>query len=791
MVILLTKYKVNFIINLLALLLLFPSCYQGRRLNNDEYLLDKVIIYADEKALQRNDLNSLLIQKPNKRILGGKFHLWVYNLANPNKDNKISNWLRKIGEEPVVYDPLLQKKSKTRLSKYLINKGYYNATVSDSTITRKKEKTIIYNVQANTPYKIKNIQYNITDTLLQPVIFPDTVNRLITTNDLFDLDVLNNERIRMEAMLNNKGYYYFTRDFISFQADTNSSKKNVSLNILVTGSNYSNDRQAYIPHKKYTFNNIFIHTNFNRRQYVQQKGTYLDVLDTTEVQPGIFVIAHKPSNINPSIIVQKNYLIPGDLFSQDMMQQTHLQLTSLPFVRQVNFDVYEHEQDSTGNWLDVNIFISQQKRLGFNFDSEFTYSSGDFGAGGSFNLKNRNLFKNAELFELKVYGEAEGARSLGLTSDRNLNEYGTELSLNIPKFLLPIKTSGYVKRFNPTTSLSGSYISQSGLYLRRNIANFSYAYKWSGNTFVNHTIKPLDLYYVDVLETYEGFDTYIANKRDQSSFFTHMIIASSYTLEYSNKQFSNTNNILYLKSNIESAGNILTSFHKLFNTRDTLLNYKLFGKEYAQYLKADVDLRFYHVLNPDNKLVYRLFGGVGVPYGNSKSLPDEKQYFTGGENSNRGWKQAYIGPGGFSANEKGRIVKADVKIEANFEYRFDMPWVLEGALFLDAGNVWNLRSYQYEPVAWDAHPTDADFSLSQFYKQLAVSTGTGFRFDFSFFILRFDLGFRIYNPNPIPSITQAQNGTRVIKPGVKFLLGNGKYNFNENFKVNFGIGYPF
>jgi outer membrane protein assembly factor BamA len=244
----------------------------------------------------------------------------------------------------------------------------------------------------------------------------------------------------------------------------------------------------------------------------------------------------------------------------------------------------------------------------------------------------------------------------------------------------------------------------------------------------------------------------------------------NYSLIFTNQNLQKSKDFIYFKFNSELAGNILYAAFKASGAEKTDGAYELFKVSFAQYALGDIDFRYYNILNPGNKIVYRFFAGAGLPYKNSTALPFEKQYFSGGANSIRAWQVRDLGPGSYidTTHTTYSNQTADIKLEANLEYRFKLFWVLEGALFVDAGNIWAINN--------NDNREGAQFKFDRFYKDIAVGTGFGTRFDFSFFIFRFDLGIKTRDPE--------------YPDGQKWVFGSRQLGRND-FVLNLGIGYPF
>jgi outer membrane protein assembly factor BamA len=303
--------------------------------------------------------------------------------------------------------------------------------------------------------------------------------------------------------------------------------------------------------------------------------------------------------------------------------------------------------------------------------------------------------------------------------------------------LLPIRSIGFVKKFNPRTSLGLAYNYQQRPDYTSTVLNFTFGYRWKTARFVTHVFNPLDLNFVKVPFISEDQRSRIEGTYLQYSFEDHMAAVVSYSYLFNNQNIKRRGDFQYFRLNLESAGNLTQTIHRWSGESKIEGYYQLFGVQYSQFVKGDVDYRFYQNLNEDQSMAYRVFLGTGFPYGNANALPFEKKYYSGGPNSVRGWLVRSLGPGSYIDSTPPRYPNAsgDIKLEANLEYRFGLFWIMEGALFLDAGNIWSINRADDRKGAL--------FEWNRFYKELALGTGLGFRFDLKFLIFRADIGVKL------------------------------------------------
>ncbi len=769
------KNSTNILI-LIICILLFGSCHSTRFVPKDKYLLNKISVKVDDKNLKKEELKTHIKQKENLRILGFmKFHLWVYNHSSLVKTD---DWLKKVGEAPVLYDQFQTQRSIDQLKLFLRNKGYYNAVVHDSVEIDKNQRklNLIFDIKARTPYRIRNFVYSIKDRQLRDVILRDSVNRLLKTGDIFDLDLLNSERQRISKNLNERGYFKFKEAFIKFQADSSFYNHRVDLIINVDDAVLDNSENEVVAHQKYKIRNYLIYPSYRLVDLSGDKQ--IQSLDTLRVKDYVFMYSGK-LQYKPDLFFNVNRMKDSTYYSLSNAEKTYRALNRLRQFKLININFAE-----TGSYtndsiplLDCRMLLSPLPRQNTSVDIEGTNSSGNLGIAGNLNYQHRNIFKGAEVFDFQVRVARE--RQQIDNNIFNTQEYGFESSMTIPKFLSFVKAKQWFTFQIPETKFTAGFNYQRRPDYTRNITSFKFGYNWKTSTNQSHTLNLIDLNYVILYDLNPVFINSIQDLYIKSSFTDHLILATNYSWVYNTQNINKREDYKFYKVNFESAGNLLWLYSNLINkgkatSYDSITGqessyYEIMNIRFAQYLKGDFEYRFGHIINKLSSLVGRTFMGIGFPYGNFNVLPFEKKYFTGGANGIRAWQVRSLGPGSYKApagvypNQS-----ADIKLEGNLEYRFKLFWLMEGALFLDAGNIWAINSLDNREGAL--------FQLNQFYKQIAIGTGTGLRFDFTYFIFRLDLGLKLRDPS--------------LPEGKRFIPGNyliGK----EHLNLSFAIGYPF
>jgi outer membrane protein assembly factor BamA len=777
----------NYYYVLIIISLFSASCASTKYVPDDKYLLTRNKIKIEDNSIDKNEIKNYLKQRPNKKILGLRFHLFLYNLSNIQKDKWPHGWLRKIGEKPVIWDQYLTKTTHLQFKQYLENKGFYYARIEDTVKFKKRHAIVSYNIIPNIPYYINKINYDIIDTNLRTIIVTDTVNSLVKRGMLFDKEVLQKERVRIENLMKRNGYYKFSKEYSYYEAKPVNGTNYVNLTMKIKKFEVVDQAQRlkYIPHKKYKINNVYVYPNFKTGPAVSQRTIITENFDTL-LYKNIYYVYNIDPDIKPSIINNSIFILPGQYYNQDNVNKTYNKLSSLGLFKFINIgfdEITEREENKDTDYLlDCNIELTKRKIQSYQFEIVGTNSSGDFGARGNLLYNNWNLFRGAEVFNFKLTGAYEAIQEIAASGLSHTLELGTEFKVDIPKFLLPVKTERFVKRYAPKTSISLSYNYQARPDYIRTIANTSFGYNWRGNENIKYYVYPLEINFVQLPVVDSAFSKSISGSYMQFSYKDHFVGNNRIGFEYNNQKIGKSKDFVFLKVNIESAGNILNAYSELSNReRDSASqSYKVFNVPYSQYFKTDIDFRYYNIVNPTNSIVYRVFIGCAYPYGNSTALPFEKKYFSGGPNSIRAWRTRELGPGSYLDTSETRIpnTMADIKLEANIEYRFKLFWKLEGALFLDMGNIWAINPKDERP--------NSLFSFKDFYKDIAIGTGFGTRFDFSFFIIRLDFGFKLRDPS------FSENKWIMDSD----LLSSDEYQERKEnnyriFNFQFGIGYPF
>jgi outer membrane protein assembly factor BamA len=772
------EYYLRYFLALLFIAVIVSSCSPTKYVPEGETLLNENHIIINKEGVKKTDLLPYIKQKPNKRIFGKRFYLGLYNMSNINKEKWPHKWLREIGEEPVIFDQDATTKTKEQVKSYVSSKGYFDGQVTETIETANRKTDVFYNVDLLPAYTIRNLHYEIADSNIRKLCYFDSMNCVIEKGKPYNVDVLQAERSRFERFVRDHGFYGFSGDHIFFRIDSTVGNRQVDIYYGV--KNFSkldaNNRISVVPHSIYKVKNIYIYPDFVPKDALEGGDAYLNSFDTTFYN-GYYFITHKGTpDIKYDIIIQSLYLKPGSTFNVTNTEQSQAHLITLKVYRLVNiyYNDSKGADDNKGSLLmiDCNIQMTLLSKQSYKVELEGTNSAGNLGGALNLIYQNKNLFHGAELFSMKLKGAYEALKQEKFKL-QSIQEYGAEASLRLPKFLIPfLGTESFIKKYNPSTTFLAAYNYQTLPMYTRTVATATFGYNWKAGSYQEHIINPLQL---NVVKLPPGsIDSAYAAKIESSSYLAYsykdvMILGGSYSYIFNNQKIQKSRDYWFLRINAETSGNMLSLVEKLTGAEKTDGSYNVLGQPFAQYIRTDFDLRYNYILNDVSSIVYRGFWGIGIPYGNSKEIPFVKQYFGGGANGIRAWQVRSLGPGSYKPDTTTFLNEtADIKLEANAEYRFKLFWILEGALFIDAGNIW---TYNNDP----ARP-GSQFRFNRFYKDIAIGTGTGFRFDFKFVIGRIDLGMKLRDPS--------------IAEGSKWIIGSRPYQ-RKDFTIVLGIGYPF
>ena len=732
-------------IYILSFSLLLIGCSSTKFISDRQYLLEDVKIESADKDLDASTLQAYIRQKGNSKWFSlFKIPMATYSLAGRDSTKWLNRTLKHIGEQPVIFDSLQAQLSKKDLTTAMQNMGYMHARTEMNVKHRGHKVNVVYRLIPGEPYRISMVNYDIQDSLIKKLLYTykgrDAFNPSLKTGSRFTVDVLNEERRNLTTFLLNHGYYKFHKDFIQYSADSarNSRDINITLKLLpYRTANHSTDTL----HPCFSIDTIRYHSGddderLHLKKSVLKNATMIDV--------------HAP-------------------YSAEGLQQTYNKFARFQAVRYTNISFREHPDTTL---LDCDIQISTNKPNSISFQPEGTNTAGDLGAAASLTWENRNLFHGSELFSVTVRGAYEAITGLEGYQNQNYVEYGLESKLKFPRFLAPFLSSTFKHRSLATSELSLSYNLQNRPEFHRRVFSAAWRYHWAEpRHHISYRVDLLDLNYIYMPWISATFKhDYLDNASNRNAILRYnyedlFIMKSGAGLTYND-------GVNAVRANIEASGNILNGLSKAFRFKQNAIGqYTLFNIAYAQYAKFDIDYTHLFLFDSRNTLAAHAELGIAWPYGNSSVLPFEKRYFSGGANTVRGWGVRELGPGKYRGTD-GRIDfinhTGDVKLTLNLEYRTYLFWKLNGAAFIDAGNIWTLRNYAEQP--------GGQFKMNTFYKQIAVAYGLGLRLNFDYFILRFDAGMKAINP----AYRNKEEHFALIHP-----------NFGRDLAFHFAVGFPF
>jgi outer membrane protein assembly factor BamA len=755
---------------ILLLVQLISSCGPARHLEGNEKLLSKIEFENEGELKYKQELLSLSKQRLNRKLLGlFKIYLGVYNLYYHKEDSKLK---KNLGEAPVIYDSTLDITSTELMEKYLNNRGYYDNQVRATTRMKKKKAILTYHIDKGERYMVGEMNFDIPDPRLRTIYLQDTSNKLIGVGKPFDLELMQKERSRVEDLMKNHGYFEFSREYVLFEADTFVDIKKAHLTLSIKNPEVpfaATDSLVESEHQLYHISEVYIRLNHN--EVVNSKL----LTDTTGINQHLVVHPLDPA-IKPEILSRAVYLKPGQLYSLQKQESSYRKLSSLGVFSFVSIK-YERDYASADNQLQVFIDLNMSKQKSYTILAEGTNNGGNLGVIGDISFLNKNSFNGAEAVNLRLKGGLEVQQLLTNQEEDDNNvvdgflpfntiEFGPELNINIPRFLLPFDKNKFSPKGNPTTTIGFSYNFQKRPDYTRYVTKTYLSYSWNESITKTHIIYPFDLSFIS-LDPSDEFRRLLRNIRNpflRNSYTDNLILGLKYSFILNTQLKPDKRNDFFFRINFEPAGHLLSALTNENNAdvnEDGTIN--VVGIRFAQYVRSDFDFRYYQNF-PYNQVVYRFAAGLGIPHGNSEALPFEKSFFAGGANGIRAWLARELGPGTLPDSLLGNVDQiGNLSLESNIEFRFPITKVFEGAAFADLGNIWNYRQ--------DDSREETRFEAGNIWPGTAIGLGLGLRLNFTFFILRLDFA----TPFKDPSSAQPT------------LL---KLRYRQT-NLNFGIGYPF
>ena len=704
---------------------------------------------------------------PNKSYLGMRPKLWMYMAAGENPKTKFKKWLKKTGEAPVLISSVKPGVTTAIIDAKLFNIGIFKSYSESKIVEKKHTAKVIYTSHIHKPYIVKELNYAISDDSLSHTILTEKKKSFIKPGEDYNLDILKNERIRIDALLKNNGYFYFNPDYLLFKADTSAVNHSISFKLTLKDSIPKNALTVY------RINKVSIDQDYSLNEEVTDRTK-----DTIRYLNNVFIGKESEMNIRPRVILRSVYLKKNEIYSRQNHNITLNRLMSMGNFKFVQVKFSDSDTIAPG-FLDVTILMTTMPNYTFRAGTDLVSKSNNFtGPQMNLSLLNRNTFKGAELLNLNMAGSFEAQLS---GNNKNLYSYSwnPQVELTFPRFIVPFKIKRTNSIYIPKTSLSLSYN-----YLKRvdyfdmRTFQFIYGFKWKENIKKEHELNPINVSYTSLGNQSAAFTELLAsNPFLKKSYEEQFIAGGNYSFTYNEQVVPVKKMQYFLLATAETAGNVFSLAKLIGGEKPSSENpSKVVGSIYSQYAKLSIDARGYFNFNDKNKMAMRLFAGVAKPFGNSSILPYTKQFFSGGPNSLRAFQINSVGPGTNYQNSDNRgflQLGGDIKLEMNGEYRFNIYRFFKGALFVDAGNVWLQKS--------NPANTGSPFLFSTFMNEIAVGTGVGLRIDVSFFILRFDLAMPLRKP-------WLEENHRWVTNQINFANSSWR---SENLILNIAIGYPF
>lgn len=798
------------LLNIFLLILtafVFFACSPNKHLSKRGYLLSKnKVSVKNDYEIGKSDIVNYIKQDPNTKIFGMKLGMYIYSASRPGEDSSC-NWverniLRSIGEKPVELKPMLTEQSKNNILTYLKSQGCFSASIQDSLSQVRRwyapwshyKRRRIENYIVDIPYRAKIDTFYIytDDTNIYSTVSSLVKKDLIKRGDWYNETVLSDIRSNVASGMQDKGYYAFNANYINFEIDTLQGVEHTKIRMHVKNPDTQDDIEG--KHRPYKVSKIYLYPNY----IPTTSADYLPPIDTVvyyhkqqknyAVTPLFFINNTPQPLIKEKTLMRCILMQSNNLYSPKASKNTYSSLFLLRNFKYIDMS-YEELPPYDKDTLDLACFIrmTMNKPVTLSSSFEFNYSasnnnslnygnSSNLGAEGNLSFIHKNLFRGAEIFttNLKLAAEINSNIFTGKSSAKgwevfNAFESGVDFGLELPRFLAPFSTKFYSMRFHPHTSIKTGYDLQRRSYYNRSIFNLNYGYSWNTSEKKYFYLTPIEINYVNMEITDNNYQALIdrMDKRIQYQMSDHLVMAMRLSYVYNGQAIEKKRNFNYFSANIETAGNVLDGYSLLFNqNKDENGNYTMFNIPFSQYVRGDFSFVRYNYVSQKSSFVFKLYGGIGIPYGNAEALPYEKSFYGGGANNIRAWQLRGLGPGHSKPSGAMKYDRAgDISMGVNLEYRFPIVGPLEGAGFVDAGNIWTLK---------DVSGLEGGKFSKDFYKEIATGAGLGLRLNISVMIIRFDFALKVWDPS------------KDLED--RYVLSNAKF---KDISVQFGIGYPF
>ncbi len=761
-----TMNKYFFKIWFYLLLIMAVSCKPSRYLEEGEMLYNDAEINIEtpsgffEKRDIKNKLRSAVEPEPTSKTLGFiRIKPWFYSLYPEDiPEEGFKHWVKySLGEPPEIYESSFADVTERNFKNLLFNNGYFLNEVEVEKETDDRKVNLIFNVNTRDAFHI--------DTLIWPDTLGNEMNKLIYENrdqsnlnegQQYLLENLREERERLNALLKNNGYYYFNPNYLIYKIDT-----------AINGDEHLVDLYLEYPEntpkeatKVWTIDDMYLHMSHEPGNTDSLKG------DTVEHEN--FHLIYDDFYVRPAPITRSMLLEPGEIYKLSSHNYTLNKLMGLGIFQFVNMD-FSRDENSDSAYLNGNVYLTRQIPRTIRLELQAVTKSNDYtGPNLKVIYRDRNFIGGAEHFQVNANAGFETQLN---TEQEGLNSYelGLESELVFPRFIFPfLKPENWLgKRYMPKSKVSSdNSITKRSRYFSMNSVSLSWGYIWEETRNKQHSLYPLNTNYINLTNRTTLFDSLLQERPLlERSFREQFILGLLYSYQQTTGDEENGTFSTYLNANAELAGNTLSLVNDINTSSD---EGEFLGTPFSQFARAQTDIRFYYHMRKSS-IAHRLILGIGYPYGNSRTLPYNRQFFIGGTSSIRAFNSRSIGPGTYepdTMNIYSFEQSGEMKFEANLEYRFDIYKLFNGAFFFDVGNVWLLNEDDEKP--------GGQFKWNEFYNQLAMGTGFGLRLDISLLVLRFDIGVPIRTP-------YKSEGERWVIDDLQF----------NDLVLNIAIGYPF
>ncbi len=757
----------------LLTVVLFGSCTGLRKLEDGQVLftgsdihIDQEKDIKDKRNLER-EVSRVVRPQPNRSLFFLRPRLWMYLSAGEPTGRGVRHWMKnRLGEAPVLMDDIDAGRNVRLIQNRLYNMGYFDASVMYEKDFSENTASVDYHISISSPYVFGSWAPPAGDGTLETAIRNHMDETLIIEDEPYSLDVLRSERHRIDRALKQEGFFYFHPDHILFRADTNETNRRVNIQMGIKTETPAVARRAY------RIGHVYIHAD-----YMTSGAMLAEHTDTLRVKDGVY-FTDALEQFNPEVIARTVSLKKDSYYDVRDHDRTLNHLMGLETFQFVSLR-FQHRDQEDASYLDVNILLTPVRRRSITIELKGVTKSNHFaGPGLHAVLTNHNVWKGAESLKLSFGGAYETL--IGRQRSASSTELGMDATLAFPRFMLPFNLMSERPVLSPRTAMSlGWQLLNRTDAFSLNTLQTQIDYSWNSDVANRFRISPLvlNIYLLgDVDEALDGI--LVGGTLLRKGLFEQFVLGGQYSWMYNSALKTSEKNAWYIHTSLDLSGNLAYLFlhHGPGKADEEDGTYRIFGQAFAQYVKADADVRYYADLGEGHRLVSRIYAGAGFPLGNSEQLPYVKQFVIGGSNSIRAFHPRTLGPGSYHVDDEERgtfqvYQTGDLKLEANLEYRFDITSVFKGAVFVDAGNIW--RHQQDENVP------GGEFNTDTFVSQIALGAGLGLRIDAGFFLLRFDFAVPLANP--------ATTGRGYFDP---VRLADRQWR-RDHLVFNLGIGYPF